>query len=348
MDDRYKDDGGSSPALSIIVPFYKVEKYACGCIESILSQSFTDFELILVDDGSPDRCGEICDRYAAKDVRIFVVHKCNGGLSSARNAGLEIAKADIIGFVDGDDTVEPDMFLEMVRAMKETGADIVVCGVNMVYSGNNVKRQPWQSEYRKMYSSEEALAKIFDGEWDNYVWNKIYRRSIIDPKFPDGLKYEDIRVMPHWFGNASHICQTSFTGYNYLQRQDSIVREIDKSAQLQYLTALFSQVDFIKSSRYKERFYNDRLLFAVSRGIGIARDYARVHNFDEQTRDMFDSVLEILHPYESEFISVLGGKQLKRYNLIKSDKKKFYRRVKLQGMFKLKNYLGRFGQKLNK
>lgn len=348
MDDRYKDDSVSSPALSIIVPFYNVEKYACGCIESILSQSFTDFELILVDDGSPDRCSEICDSYAAEDARITVIHKCNGGISSARNAGLEIAKADIIGFVDGDDTVEPDMFLEMVRAMKETGADIVVCGVNMVYSGNNVKRKLLGSECRMMYSSEEALAKIFDGEWDNYVWNKIYRRSIIDPKFPDGLKYEDIRVMPHWLVNASHICQISFAGYNYLQRQDSIVREIGKSTQLQYLTALFSQVDFVRSSKYKERFYNGRLLFSVARGIGIARDYARTHAFDEHTIDMFDSVLDILHPYESEFLRVLNGKELKRYNLIKCNKKKFYRYVRLQGMFKLKNYFGRFGHKLNK
>ena len=98
-----------SPKISIIVPVYKVELYLEKCINSILNQTFKDFELILVDDGSPDRCGEICDEYAKKDNRIVVVHKENGGQASARNVGLDIARGDYIGFVDSDDWIERDM-----------------------------------------------------------------------------------------------------------------------------------------------------------------------------------------------------------------------------------------------
>lgn len=98
------------PTLSIIVPVYKVEPYLHRCVDSILAQTFTDFELILVDDGSPDNCGAICDEYAAKDSRILVIHKENGGLSDARNAGLDIAKGEYIGFVDSDDYISPQMY----------------------------------------------------------------------------------------------------------------------------------------------------------------------------------------------------------------------------------------------
>ena len=99
-----------NPKISIIVPVYKVEPYIRKCVDSILTQTITDFELILVDDGSPDICGEICDEYAGKDYRIKVIHKENGGLSSARNAGLDICTGDLIGFVDGDDFIDNDMF----------------------------------------------------------------------------------------------------------------------------------------------------------------------------------------------------------------------------------------------
>ncbi|MCH5296582.1 MAG: glycosyltransferase [Ruminococcus sp.] len=118
------------PELSIIVPVYKVEKYLPKCIDSILAQTFTDFELILIDDGSPDRCGEICDEYASKDSRIKVIHQKNQGVSAARNVGLDIAKGTYLGFVDPDDWIEPKMYDVLIRTAKEKKADVVVCGIN--------------------------------------------------------------------------------------------------------------------------------------------------------------------------------------------------------------------------
>ena len=116
-----------SPKISIIVPVYKVEKYIHKCIDSILNQTFKDFELILVDDGSPDNCGKICDEYAKKDSRVIVIHKENGGLSSARNSGLDIARGDYIGFVDSDDYIENDMYELLYNLCEENNCDISSC-----------------------------------------------------------------------------------------------------------------------------------------------------------------------------------------------------------------------------
>ena len=107
------------PLISVIVPVYKVEPYLARCIDSILAQTFTDFELILIDDGSPDNCGRICDEYSQKNNRIQVIHKENGGLSSARNAGMEICKGDYIYFIDSDDWIEPDMYEKLDLSSKQ-------------------------------------------------------------------------------------------------------------------------------------------------------------------------------------------------------------------------------------
>ena len=112
--------------ISVIVPVYMVESYLHRCVDSILSQTFVDFELILVDDGSPDNCGAICDEYAAKDSRIRVIHQKNGGLSAARNAGLDVAREEYYAFVDGDDWIDPDMYENMYRAIQKGNADLAV------------------------------------------------------------------------------------------------------------------------------------------------------------------------------------------------------------------------------
>ena len=115
------------PLLSIIVPVYKVENYLQKCIDSILAQTFTDFELILVEDGSPDGCPALCDAAAAKDARIRVLHQKNGGLSAARNAGLDVARGEWIGFVDSDDYIAPEMYETLYKAVQNTGADLALC-----------------------------------------------------------------------------------------------------------------------------------------------------------------------------------------------------------------------------
>lgn len=147
------------PELSIIVPVYKVEKYLPRCIDSILAQTFGDFELILIDDGSPDGCGRICDEYARKDKRIVVIHQKNMGVSAARNAGLDIARGRYIGFVDSDDWIEPQMYEVMMDAIRENGADMAVCGVRYADEDGKFTRADRLSE--GVYSRDGLLEDVF-------------------------------------------------------------------------------------------------------------------------------------------------------------------------------------------
>lgn len=126
------------PEISVIVPVYNVERFLPKCIESLTGQTLADIEIILVDDGSPDRCGEICDRYASVDSRIKVIHQPNRGVSAARNAGLAVARAKYIGFVDPDDWVAPEMYGEMIDAIERTGADLVACGYDYYDEDGNI------------------------------------------------------------------------------------------------------------------------------------------------------------------------------------------------------------------
>lgn len=210
------------PKLSIIVPVYKVEQYINKCIDSILNQTFTDFELILVDDGSTDNCGKICDKYAKKDERVRVIHKENSGLSDARNTGIEVATGEIIGFIDSDDWIEPCMYAEMLNYMEENNLDIVCADTNQVKEGK-VKFKPRYSK-NKIWSRNEAICEILNGTLDNAAWNKIYKRNVIgDVRYPKGRIYEDVATTYKFIYNSQKVGYISKAYYNYLKRKGSIV-----------------------------------------------------------------------------------------------------------------------------
>lgn len=208
--------------LSVIVPVYKVEPYIHKCVDSILGQTYTNLEVILVDDGSPDNCGKICDEYAVKDKRVKVIHKKNGGLSDARNAGIDISTGDIIGFIDSDDYIEARMYQEMIDYMEHNNLDIVCADTNQV-KGNKIKFKP---RYKKNYvwNKQEALSEILNGNLDNAAWNKIYKREIIgNTRFPQGRVYEDVATIYKFIYNADKVGYLSKPYYYYVKRKGSIV-----------------------------------------------------------------------------------------------------------------------------
>ena len=146
--------------ISVIVPVYKVEKYLKRCVDSILAQTYPCLEVILVDDGSPDGCPAICDEYAREDRRVRVIHKENGGLSDARNAGIDAAKGKFLGFVDSDDYVHPRFYELLLQALKEEGADIAGCDVKKVCKTEKIEEKEQQPIQRTVYSGREATAKV--------------------------------------------------------------------------------------------------------------------------------------------------------------------------------------------
>lgn len=168
--------------ISIIVPVYRVEQYLVKCVESLLGQTYRETEIILVDDGSPDQCGAICDGYAARDSRIRVIHQPNGGVSSARNAGLAAASGEYIGFVDPDDWVQPDMYERMLEEMTARQADLVICGYQYHHEDGSVDETRLYPERDTEVIDRKELLKRF-GDMPPTVrhvtWNKLFRRSLL-------------------------------------------------------------------------------------------------------------------------------------------------------------------------
>ena len=192
------------PLLSIIVPVYKVENYLQKCIDSILAQTFTDFELILVEDGSPDGCPALCDAAAAKDARIRVLHQKNGGLSAARNAGLDVARGEWIGFVDSDDYIAPEMYETLYKAVQSTGADLALCDYAAVDEAGIPCLPPYTGLAQRIFTGRELLKRATN-TMAQPAWNKLYRRAIFAQ-----LRYPEAVVVPKEL-------------YYYVQRGSSIM-----------------------------------------------------------------------------------------------------------------------------
>ena len=170
------------PTVSVIIPVYKVERYLDACVESVIGQTYTDLEILLVDDGSPDRCPEICDAWAEKDPRIHVIHRENGGLSAARNTGIKAASGEFLIFTDSDDRMEPDAVRRAVEAQRQYDADLVLYNLTYVDEENRPLPQPDFSGFRdEVLCEDEVWARYFAlAETRIYyvvAWNKLYRRS---------------------------------------------------------------------------------------------------------------------------------------------------------------------------
>lgn len=173
--------------ISIIVPVYKVESFICQCVDSILAQTYRDLEIILVDDGSPDNCPAICDAYAHKDSRVKVVHKENGGLMSARQAGINAATGDYVGFVDGDDWIEPDMYASLADAAYKYNADMVFCEFNFAYADRvNLSEQKFSKPFysKKELENEIYPVMLFDGAFYSFgvspsCWSKLFKKNLL-------------------------------------------------------------------------------------------------------------------------------------------------------------------------
>lgn len=214
--------------VSVIIPVYKTEKYLDHCISSVVNQSYKNLQIILVDDGSPDRCGAICDRWAEIDSRIVVCHRQNFGAGASRNAGMKIAEGDFIQFVDSDDYISPFMTEFLIQHLKE-GADIAECewrpskNVDLVF--DNVD-SPYLS---KEYNCTDAMREnIKDHIFRQVIWNKIYRKEVVSGiEFPEGHKIDDEYWTYQVIGNADHLVYTDKVLYAYRQQDHSVMHTAD-------------------------------------------------------------------------------------------------------------------------
>lgn len=189
--------------ISVIVPVYGVEKYLPKCIESLVKQTFKDIEIVLIDDGSPDSCGKICDEYAEKYEQLVVIHQVNQGVSAARNAGLKIAKGEYIGFVDPDDWVAPEMYESMHSAMKETNADLCICGYDYYDEHGKVdENRRYNTKENETITQKEVMYRFSDmpPTIRHGVVNKLFKKELLqDNKFKEGLhSSEDVLFLDEY------------------------------------------------------------------------------------------------------------------------------------------------------
>ena len=233
--------------ISVIVPVYNLQDDLERCVVSIMAQTYSDLEIILVDDGSTDGSRDVIQKLADMDGRIVPVYKENGGVTSARLAGLRKATGEYIGFVDGDDEIEPDMYERLLHAYMNSDVDVVQCGYYFHLLDGRVLENTVKENTR--LSAQVALEQLFqDKIVKNYLWNKLYRKSLFDGiQFPVGRTFEDIIILPMVIRKAGSVLIIKDIGYHYMEQQGSIVTRAFRLNQWDdYLYALNKKYEYAK------------------------------------------------------------------------------------------------------
>jgi len=236
------------PDISIIVPVFNVEKYLKKCLDSIINQAFQNFELILVDDGSTDNSGKICDEYKIKDKRVKVIHQENKGLSAARNAGIENATGNYIGFVDGDDYISYNMYEFLHNCLIENNADIAVCGLYNCFKNKKVPQYKKKEFY--LLDNVSALKMALEGVvFSVHAVNKLYKRDLfIENRFPEGKLSEDAFIIPKILFESKKVVVKTLPLYYYVHHSGTITTSQYKKKDLDVVNAYFKNLKFVEKN----------------------------------------------------------------------------------------------------
>lgn len=288
--------------ISVIVPVYNVEPYLRKCLDSIVAQTYTDLEILVIDDGSTDRCGEICDSYAERDPRIRVFHTENRGLSAARNLGLDNARGEYIGFVDSDDWIEPDMYEYLAQVVEQKRADVVECGEFLEYPGKTIeKKRILCGEY-----DEDIIPLYIKGVITTTVWNKLWNRKCFDNiRFPNNRIYEDIATTYRVLASAERIHVLAESKYHYRRREGSLSKVRDLKNIEDYWLSHKEKFDNL-SNQVNESARNN-LLKSCARA--AARAWALYDECTDGERGNYDTVIRDIHSFTKENIPLFGLKE---------------------------------------
>ena len=302
--------------VSIIVPVYNVEKYLDKCIESIVNQTYRNIEIILVDDGSPDKCPEICNEWAKKDDRIKVIHKENGGLSSARNAALEIAQGDYITFVGRDDWIENDMIQSMLTCAAKNDADIVCCG----FYFDNVDTTGHLQKFEKAeYENEEIVLNLLLDNIRPEVCSKLYSAELINQfRFDESIKYaEDLPFNFYLMLKAKKLCCTGMLFYHYLLNSGNSITTAYITDARANSWKMFN--GFLKTCKGNKELETAVIYRFTVYTFAIL---SRVMNVEEFSEKYFNEIVEALLDHKSEILnnSLISNKHKKAIYLLSFNK----------------------------
>lgn len=293
--------------ISLIVPVYNIEQHLPQCLESIINQTFKDLEILLVDDGSQDCCSEICNAYSRKDNRIKVYHTKNCGLSAARNYGITKATGEYLGFVDGDDWIEPDMFETLLKNIQEQEADVSICG--------------FYSEYPKKTIADNVVNKVFDNKHDllkalisgklgHGVWNKLYRKKVFkDYRFPEKRVFEDIATLYKVFAVMKKAVCISKPLYHYRIRKNSITQTYSWKYLIDYWLAIKERNDFFSQ---ENEYLSDKELVDLLQyrsAMAIARTWRWVYGCTKRDKIFYQSYIDEMRAISRQQLPWLGKKE---------------------------------------
>lgn len=321
MSSNHNKIGKNKPLVSVIIPVYKVEKYLDRCVQSVLNQTYKNIEIILVDDGSPDRCGELCDNYQTIDSRVSVIHKKNGGLSSARNAGIDLAKGKYLSFVDSDDWVSLDMIEHMVTLAQKYSSDIV--SVSYVLTNNEEQNVP-NNDSVEVYNREKALEFFLDTGMrsrvsDYPVCIKLIKKELFDDiRFPLSTLYEDYTTNVLLLKKCNTYVKSKKICYFYFQGSQSIVRSKYKTQDEQLLSQcekvcdyLSGENDTIKKLAYEKlsRSYLSLLtkiaVFGFDNSIPYEERKSITKGLTKQLRNSFSVLIRSRMPLSRKILLIL-------------------------------------------
>ena len=237
--------------ISVIIPVYKVEKYLCRCVDSVLEQTYTNMEIILVDDGSPDNCPVMCDEYARQDSRVKVIHQENAGLSGARNAGIDMAQGQWLAFVDSDDYLTAGFLERLYQACVDTGSSLSVCRWEYVRGETIPEHGTGET---RVYTGREMLANLYvpDGAYFVVAWNKLYRKELFeDIRYPLGRIHEDEATTYRIYDKVRKAAYVDRSLYGYFVTPVSITRGFNPK-RMDWVTAVAERLDFFEQKGYTE------------------------------------------------------------------------------------------------
>ncbi|MCR5485110.1 MAG: glycosyltransferase [Clostridiales bacterium] len=320
----------------MIIPVYNEERYLEECLDSVVGQTYGDLDIIIVDDGSTDRSGDICDRYAESDERVSVIHKENGGLSSARNAGLDAAKGEYLAFIDSDDYIAKDMIENMLDVLKRHDADIVKCNFVRVREGKPSSDCSDDTGAETVYSSKEAVKSFLTEKYSRKkafavsACNALYKTETVkDIRFPEGLLYEDGFYSPVAFLAAETLVHVDRTFYYYRASPDSITARGVTEKSLESL----DDWEFIYNRIYEK--YPETAFLAVPRWIRrFLQIYDNLLKNDEIDRSgkWKRHIVEKIRENRVLFLSAADETQAKKLKLLARDPEK-YARYMTEGSF---------------
>lgn len=307
--------------ISIITPVYNAIQYLEKCVQSIKSQTYGSWELILIDDESTDGSSELCDKIADDDSRVVVIHNPHGGTGNARNAGLAVMHGEFVYFVDSDDWLEPDTLEVMLKAMRDNNVDIVGCGAFF----DSPTRSKIVSYVKSdvILSHEEALKMIISGKLRSYLWMMLFRHSVIQELFPPLSRYEDFAVCYKWFSHARSVAMLNVAKYHYIQRGDSAIHSYNLDKFL--LELYIDRHNYIKAHKLIND--TDNRAYTVKFMLKLAKDFSRKPISQEEKIEFVSEIRNNLITFLPVPYRYLGIKRWLRLKLLLFSVETFVRYV---------------------